>query len=368
MYGFHGRVLHVHLGDGGTRVETLPETVLHHYLGGIGLGTWLLLRAQDGDYPALGAEAPLVFAFAPLSGTALNTSAKAAVVGKSPLTQRLNDALVSSRFALAGKATGYDALVLGGACDTWSTLFVEPHGVRVEATPELCGLSAAEAEAAVHERWGTDWEVVSTGIAGENGVPFATLSHDGRHAGRGGTGAVLGNKRLKALAVRGDVPTQVADPSAFQELRERLKRRSLGNATEKYRTTGTLGNLLVFNRLGILPGDNFRSHSDARAEALSAEDLFASQKVERTTCADCMIGCEKRYTTPGGKSVRLEYENFFALGPLLGVWDRDAVAEASRLCDEYGLDTISTGGTLAFAMECVERGLLEEPRLRFGDA
>lgn len=367
MHGVHGSYLRIDVGTGQTQRVPLPTDIQRRYLGGVGLGAWLLLRESEGPYYPLGPEAPLVFAFAPLVGTALNTSAKAAVVSKSALTGRLNDAMLSSGFALSGKGTGADALVLYGACDRWSTLLVEPDGVRVQETPELCGLDAAATEAAVKARWGEDWDVVAIGVAGERAIPFATLTHDGRHAGRGGTGAVMGAKRLKALAVRGSLRPSVAHPQQLEALRLSLRERSLGPGTEKYRTTGTLGNLLVFSRIGILPTQNFRSGRDERAEGLSAEGLYEAGRVQRATCRDCVIGCEKRYLSADGGSTRLEYENVFALGSLLDIWEPDRVLEASRLCDRYGLDTISTGGTYAFAAECVERGLLELPGVRFGD-
>ncbi len=254
-YGVHGKYLRVDLCDGQSEAAPIPGEVSRRYIGGIGLGVWLLLREAPERYEALAAEAPLVFAFAPLAGTSLNTSAKAAVLSKSPLTGRLNDAMISSGFALSGKGTGHDAIVLNGACREWSTLFIGPGGVELRETPELAGLSPAETEARIKERWGTDWDVVSIGVAGENQVPFATLTHDGRHAGRGGTGAVMGAKRLKALAVRGREMPPVADPEALKLLRDQFKTASLGPGTEKYRSTGTLGNLLVFNRIGILPTD-----------------------------------------------------------------------------------------------------------------
>lgn len=363
MHGFHGRYLRIDVATGATQVVPLPEDVLRRYLGGIGLGAWLLLRESGERYDALAPQAPLIFAFAPLAGTALNTSAKAAVVSKSPLTGRLNDAMISSRFALDGKGTGYDALVIVGQRPGLNTLVIEPSGVRIEATPELAGLSAHRTERLLQERLGAGWSIVAAGPAGEALVPFATLSHDGRHAGRGGTGAVLASKGLKALAVRGALRPPVADPARLDVLRQELKLASAGPGTEKYRTTGTLGNLLVFNRMGILPTDNFRAESSPHAEALSAERVYAERKVVRATCADCMIGCEKRVTSAGGEQTRVEYENVYALGPMLDNWDLDLVVEASRRCDELGLDTITAGATLAFARECVQRGLLDMPAL-----
>lgn len=367
MQGYFGRWLRIDLDTGRREPVPLNAADARRTLGGVGLGTWLLLRETRGAYDALAPEAPLVLAFAPLVGTALNTTAKLAVVSKSPLTGRLNDAMLSSRFALAGKAVGADALLLRGACPAWSVLFVEPAGVHREPAGDLQGLGAEAAATRIRERHGAEWAVIAIGVAGEHAVPYATLSHDGRHAGRGGTGAVLGAKRLKAVAVRGDRAPGVADPEALERLRAGLREASLGPGTAKYRTTGTLGNLKVFNRLGVLPTRNFAGGGDARAAGLSAEGFVQEKRVARSTCADCTIGCEKRMRSSGGRTTRLEYENLFALGPMLGLWDADTVLEASRLCDEYGLDTISTGGTLAFAMECAERGWLPDTPLRFGD-
>ncbi|MDH4249524.1 MAG: aldehyde:ferredoxin oxidoreductase, partial [Deltaproteobacteria bacterium] len=347
------------------RGETLPLDAItqRRGIGGVGLGVRLMLTHGATDYDPLDPEAPLIFAFAPLVGSSINTSAKAVVLSKSPLTRRLNDAMISSGFALVGKATGHDALVLTGQCPEWSVLFITPQGIRLEPAQHLLGLGAEETEAGIRERWGSQWSVAAIGPAGEALVPFATLSHDGRHAGRGGHGAVMGSKRLKALAVWGQEVRPPAHPEALDRIRKNLKQASLGPGTEKYRTTGTLGNLLVFNRLGVLPTDNFQRTGDDRAAGLSAEVLFQNEKITRGTCADCMIGCEKRVQQADGRSTRLEYENVFALGSLLGLWTLEEVLAATRRCDDLGLDTISTGGTLAFAVECAQRGWLDAPQL-----
>src|SRR5262249_20789129 len=142
---------------------------------------------------------------------------------------------------------------------------------------------------------------------------------------------------------------------------------SFGPATAKYRELGTVANLLTFNRLAALPTRNFQAGTFEGAAELSGEELNAAHRVARRSCAACTIGCEHIYQAPGGEG-GLEYESLFALGPLCGVADRGAVLQAARLCDHFGLDTISTGASVAFAMECAERGLLREPGLRFGNA
>jgi len=367
--GYFGRALVVDVGDGGAEPLALPEPVLRGCIGGAGLAAWLLHRLAPPRVDPLGPQAPLAFVFSPLVGTPLTTSAKFAVVSKSPLTGLLNDALASSHFAIAGKLTGNDALVIRGACDEPSVLLVDGNGARVEPAHELWGLPAIEAEQRLRERHGAAWRVSAIGPAGERLVRYATVSHDGRHAGRGGLGAVLGAKRIKAVAVRsagGKAP--LADSAAVLRAARELRARSFGPATAKYRELGTLANLLSFNAISTLPTRNFQAADFEEAPRLAAEELHELRQVARDYCASCSIGCEHIYKAPGGKQARVEYENVFALGPLCGVSDPDSVLAASARCDELGLDTISAGGTIAWAMECAERGLIDAPWLRFGDS
>ena len=366
--GLFGRALVVDLADGTGEALALPEEVLRAYIGGSGLGTWLMHRLAPPGVDPLSPEAPLAFVFSPLVGTPLTTSAKFAVVAKSPLTGMLNDALASSHFAIAGKLTGNDAIVVRGACDEPSVLLVDGDGPRLQPASDLWGLPAAEAEERLRERLGKAWRVASIGPAGENLVRYATVSHDGRHAGRGGLGAVLGAKLLKAVAVRSATKVAPADPKAVLAAARDLRERSFGPATAKYRELGTLANLLAFNAIATLPTRNFQASTFSEAPRLAAEDLAEARGVARESCASCSIGCEHIYKGADGRNTRVEYENVFALGPLCGVSDPDAVLAASGRCDELGLDTISAGGTIAWAMECVERGLIDAPWLRFGDA
>jgi aldehyde:ferredoxin oxidoreductase len=367
--GYFGQALVVDVGTGEAERLELPEPVLRATIGGSGLGTWLMHRLAPPGVDPLAPEAPLAFVFSPLVGTPLTTSAKFAVVAKSPLTGLLNDALASSHFAIAGKLTRNDAIVVRGACERPSVLAVDGDGARVLPAPRLWGLSAADAEARLRDHLGAAWRVAAIGPAGERLVRYATVSHDGRHAGRGGLGAVLGSKNIKAVAVRGaGTKPPLADPQQVLAAARDLRARSFGPATAKYRELGTLANLLSFNAINTLPTRNFSAASFEGAPKLAAEELHELRLVARDNCASCTIGCEHIYAAPGGGTARVEYENVFALGPLCGVSDPDAVLSASRLCDDLGVDTISAGGTLAWAMECVERGLIDAPWLRFGDA
>ncbi len=376
MFGYHGRYLRIDPRPGRSGLVPIPESVLRHYLGGVGLGTWIVERETPPRVDPLGADAALVFALSPLVGSPLTTSAKFAVVAISPLTGRLCDALSSSHFAIAAKRSGLDALVISGIFTSPTIIFVDGTGrdepeVTTRSADTHWGLPARDAEDSIRREFGPEWQVAAIGPAGENLIPFATISHDGRHAGRGGLGAVMGSKNVKAIAVRGDRRVQVANPARVVKIAKDLSARSFGPATEKYRELGTVANLLVFNRFDALPTRNFQSGQFEGVEKLAAEDLAPARQLARNSCASCTIGCEHVYASKHG-GVRMEYESLFALGPLLGINDPEFVLSAAKLCDDLGLDTISTGGTLAFAMECAERGmisgLLPSGRiLQFGD-
>lgn len=378
MFGYHGRYLRLDPRPGRTRCVSLAEPVLRDFLGGVGLGSWIVAHETPAGADPLEPDAALVFALSPLVGSPLTTSAKFAVVALSPLTGRLCDALSSSHFAIAAKRAGIDALAITGACDKPSVVFVDGQDCeepRVEWRPAgaLWGLSAQEAEDRLRAEHGPVWQVAAIGPAGERLIPFATLSHDGRHAGRGGMGAVLGSKRIKAVAVRGDRRTPLADSGRTVALAKGLSAKSFGPATEKYRELGTVANLLVFNRFDALPTRNFQQGRFEGAEALAVADLAPARRIARNSCASCTIGCEHVFALQTGGGVRLEYESLFALGPLCGVADPALVLRAAKACDDLGLDTITTGGTIAFLMECVERGWIDGTIgpsgrvLRFGD-
>lgn len=365
MGGYHGRYLRIDVSDGNANWVSLPESVLRRFIGGVGLGTWLLHQETTPHFDPLAPEAALVFCFSPLVGTPLTTSAKFAVVAKSPLTFRLNDALSSSHFALAGKRAGADAFVIVGACTAPTVLVIDNGDIRLESAADLWGLPTDEATQRLAERYGPEYHGAVIGPAGENGVRYATISHGNRHAGRGGLGAVMGSKRLKAVMVSGTQRVPVADQAGVVSAARDLSQRSFGPATAKYRELGTVANLLTFNRLHALPTRNFQTGQFADADSLSGEALNQALRVARESCAACTIGCEHIYASSQG-NVRLEYETLFALGPLCGIGDRDIVLRAAKSCDRLGMDTISTGATVAFGMECAERGLLSADSLRFG--
>ena len=389
MYGYQGKALVVDLTSRTHRWDAIEPVALRNFIGGIGLGTYLTYRYCPPGADPLGPDNPLLFVGSPLVGTRLTTSSKFAVLTKSPLTGFIADSLSSSHLAPELKKCCGDALIITGRAEGPTLLRVEgdssePERVTVafEDASELVGLEAPDKEGAVKSRLGEQrYRVACIGPAGEAQVKFASISNDGgRQAGRCGLGAVMGSKRLLAVALRGYQPVEVAEPEAVRSFGRDLSRRSLGAATEKYRNLGTMANVAVFNRLGTLPTRNFRESTFECAEQVSGEELHRKHLQRNTGCANCTIGCERILVSrdKGGKKgrdkggVRMEYESLFALGPLCGISDPDVVIRAAAICDELGMDTISAGATVAWAMECFEQGLLnlEETGgldLRFGN-
>jgi aldehyde:ferredoxin oxidoreductase len=371
MHGFHGRLLHVDLTTGRSVWRDIESSRLRAFLGGIGLGTSLLYDYAPPGVDPFAPGNPLIFASAPLVGTGLTTTAKYAVVTKSPLTGFIADSLSSSYFALELKRIGVDALIITGRSNAMSYLSIQNQTVEIRSAEHLLGKSPVETESSIRAE--LDWpsaRVAAIGRAGESLVRFATISNEGRHAGRGGVGAVMGAKHLKAIALSGNCPTKVADANSLEKIAGALRERSLSSLTDKYREIGTVANLSVFNRLGTLPTRNFQQSTFDDADAVSGESLTENNFSRRHGCAACTIRCERLFKALDGRDQRMEYETLFALGPLCGIRDPDSVLHAAQLCDLYGLDTISTGGTLAWAMECGEKALLPEARnfgLRFGE-
>ena len=374
--GVHGRLLRVDLREasGAGWSEPLPAEAFWEVFGGIGLASRLLLDLCPPGADPLGPDNPLIFATSPFAGTGITTSSKIAVAARSPQTGMIGESLSSSYLALELKRTGHDALAITGTASGWSVLVVDDGATSLHPADALLGLSPRETADRLRAELGTAYRVAAIGPAGECGVRFAAIANDGRLAGRTGAGAVMGAKRLKAIAVRGSRLPLAADPRTVAVLARDLATRSLGPATAKYREIGTVANVAFFNRMGMLPTRNFGDGSFDEAESLSGETLRLEHHAGRHACAACTVGCEHHYRTrdTGPEiSARLEYETLFALGSLCGVSDPKVVLRASALCDDLGMDAISAGGTIAWAMECRERGVdlgvLVEEVPRWGD-
>lgn len=377
-------VLEIDLSTRSVRRITLDGAMLAATLGGVGLGVALIERHCEryeilAHHDALAPSTPLVFAAGPFAATPVPAGNKHAVATISPLTGLLTEGLSSSHWSAALRRCGLAALIVHGAAPEWTTLVIEGGEVRFEDARELLGTSAREATRALRGSYGDRaLRVCAIGAAGENGIAFAALENDGRQAGRGGAGAVMGSKRLKAIVLRGRGAVPIADDAAARRLALRLRERTLGPKTAKYRILGTGANMRVLARMGQLPTRNFTAAIFPGVERVTPERAREDQRayVElRAGCAGCPVQCEHMYVRRDRdprRAAASEYESVWAFGPNCWVDDLDAVLDAIDACDRFGLDTISTGGVIAFAMECVENGLIAEdavgPPLRFGNA
>jgi aldehyde:ferredoxin oxidoreductase len=372
-------VLEIDLTLGTSARYDLEDAVFRDVLGGVGLAVWLIERSVHGPLDPLGPANPLVFAAGPFASTPVPAANKHAVATISPLTGLLNEGLSSSHWSAVLRRCGLAALVVRGTAAGWTTLIVDNGEVRFEDAAPLLGGSASTTTKRLREMLGDRTaRVCAIGPAGEAGVRFATLDNDGRQAGRGGSGAVMGAKRLKAIVLRGRGRVRLADPERTAAIAGTIRARALGPATAKYRVTGTGANLRVLARMGQLPARNFTAATFDAVERVTPERARESRGEYtelRAGCAGCPVQCEHMYVrkgragAPAGAS---EYESVWAFGPNCGVAELDAVLDAIAACDAAGLDTISTGAAIAFAMECAERGLIDPDAfgspLRFGNA
>ncbi len=363
MDAYTGRVLHIDLSRRKSHVEVLEPDFLQKYLGGVGLATRLLVDNAEPGCDPLGEDNAIAIAVGALAGTMVPCSGKHALAAKSPLTGFIGDSLSSSYWSHTLRRAGYDAMVITGKAAEPTYVFVDNEYVLFRDAEALWGKESFATEEAIRAEIGDIRARVSCiGVAGEKLVRYACVSNDrGRQAGRTGVGAVWGSKNLKAIAVRGTQPVAVADLSGLNELSLDLAERAQGLPTAKYRDTGTVGNVLTLNRLGLLPTRNFRNSVFESAEEISGEYMQSHFKEKTVACSGCPIACEQvarvREGPYEGARVSVDYETLYALGPCCGIGDFPGLIKAADLCDRYGLDTMSTGVTIAWAMECYEKGI-----------
>ncbi|MFQ5836698.1 MAG: aldehyde ferredoxin oxidoreductase family protein, partial [Candidatus Bathyarchaeia archaeon] len=373
------RILHVDLTTGKTETEPLKEEMAKKYIGGIGLGIRLLLdNIKPGTDPFSPAN-PLIFATGPLSGTMAPTAGNSyAVISKSPESGGVGEAKAHGFFGADVKRAGYDAFIFKGKAEKPVYAWIDDDSIQLMDAKHLLGKSPEETEEAIRKDLGDHYIRVSAiGPAGEKLVRFACIINDStRAAGRTGLGAVMGSKNLKAVAVRGTKDVVVAKTEEFREFVKMLHERMKGPATRKYRTLGTPENVLVLNSLGALPTRNFTNATFEGAEKVSGEYLNERFVAKIIACSSCAMRCEHIAVVPEGPykgtTTRMEYETLWALGINCGIDRLDAIIEAMGACNYYGMDGISAGVTVGFAMDCYEHGILTKKDtdgldLRFGN-
>jgi aldehyde:ferredoxin oxidoreductase len=380
MNGYGGRVLHVDLTSGKTHVEPLNEDHAKKYIGGIGLGMRLWLDNSKQGVDPFSPENPLVLANGPISGTIWPTGGNGhAFVSKSPQSYGVGEAKAHGSFGTELKRAGYDAVVIKGRAEKPVYLWVDDDSVQLLDANKLWGKSPAETEDAIRDELGDYYIRVSAiGLAGEKLSRMACIINDKtRAAGRTGLGAVMGSKNLKAIAVRGTHDITVAKMDEFVEYVKEFHERMKGPATQKYRTLGTPENVLVHNSLSCMPTRNYNNSRFEGAEKVSGENLNEKFVAKIIGCSSCAMRCEHMCVVGDGPykgtMTRMEYETLWALGPYCGVDRLDAIVKGMELTNFYGVDAISAGVTVGFAMDCYERGILTEKQLdgidaKFGNA
>ncbi len=376
---FTGKVLRVDLTERRTSIETLPETFYRTYLGGRGLIAYYLLKELASGTDPLGPGNILIFANGVLTGVPMGGTGRNAVGAKSPLTGAFGNSEAGGYFGAELKRAGYDAVIVKGRAASPVYLYIEDDKVDIRDARHLWGLTTGASQDRIHQELGDRASrTAQIGPAGERLVRYASVINDLHHAaGRTGMGAVMGSKNLKAVAVRGHKPVEVADSAAVAEM-ARWLRDNVDSLAKAMRDVGTAGVVTGLDRRSGLPTRNFRQGQFEGAQALSGRTMRDSILVGRASCFACPVRCKRVVESKGQYTIDRkyggpEYETLAALGSLCGVSDLAAVCKAGELCNAYGLDTISTGASIAFAMEAFERGLLTPAdtggvELRFGNA
>ncbi len=373
--GYMGKILEINLDDKSHRVEPLDEKIAFLLLGGKGLGIWLLYKSIRSHVDPLSSENPVIFATGPLTGT-LAPNSRFCVVSKSPATGTVNDSYSGGFFGPELKFAGYDALVIRGGCDSPTVLVIDDGEVRFESAEKIWGKSTLDTEYALKMKLGKDFKIVEIGPAGERCSPIAGVFSEGRCAGRGGIGAVMGSKRLKAVAVRGKHPVTVYDPENFEKMTWVAYRALRMNevTVRSLPEYGTSNILLTINETGALPTRNFQTGRFDGADKISGEAFRERLWKKDFACSmGCTIKCSKiaflkNKVYEGTAIDGPDYETVFSLGSNCVVDNVEAISYANYLCDLYGIDTISTGNIIGFVMELYEKGIVTREELDGIDA
>jgi aldehyde:ferredoxin oxidoreductase len=369
--GYGGHILFVDAGSGRSHAEPVPEAMARALVGGNGFAARLLLDHVPPGIDAFDPANAVVFAVGPVTDTTVPGNSRACVGSKSPLTGLFFDSTFGGRFPATMKRTGFDAIVVTGRASEPVRVRVTEAGAELRPARHLWGRTTREAVTAIQAEEGSATDVVAIGPAGERRVRFAGMTTYWKNregvSGRGGLGAVLGSKNLKAVSVAGARKTEVADAAALRALVDE-RREPLAAGTKALSTYGTPFLVKPINTLGAFGAYNLRQETYAEAVAISGEEMHGRHHAADTTCLKCPVACGKQYEIRDGELAGIrakmpEYETVFALGSMLGNAHPGSLARANDLCDLLGLDTITMGVTLAFTAEALERGWLTAAEL-----
>lgn len=368
-----GKLLEVNLSTRKVNTVSVEKDIIKNFLGGKGLGAYLLYTMLKPNTDPLSPDNILLFINGPVTGTSYPTSGRTVVVTKSPLTGLFLDCHAGGYFGPELKRAGYDGVILKGASEKPVYIWINNGDVEIRDASHIWGLRISDTVNKIRDETNDQAHIASIGPAGENLVRFSSITIDKDSdpwragiAARGGPGAVMGSKKLKAIAVRGTDNPKVYNNKKLSKLSKQLSKKVADNTlVHTRRTLGTSYWVDPMNRLGILPTRNFQSGYIENEYGLIGSNLRYYTKRD-VSCYNCPIRCGKVMNVDG-RDVKVEYEDIALLGSDNGITDVVDVAKALVMCNELGLDAISVGNTVAFAMECKERGILEEAP-EFGDS
>ncbi|HYF92185.1 MAG TPA: aldehyde ferredoxin oxidoreductase family protein [Symbiobacteriaceae bacterium] len=368
-----GTVFLVDLTRGEIRKETISEEVYRKYPGGSALAGYLLWQHCPAGADPLSPDNVLVMAVSPLTGLAISGQSRMTAAARSPLTGGFGDSQCGGFFPAEMKAAGADAIVFLGRAIAPVYFALRDGAAELRPAGHLWGKVTADVDREIkHELGDPKLEVAQIGPAGENLVRFAAIMNMANRAnGRTGLGAVMGSKNLKAVAVRGTELPRAAEPDRFRELVRRFKELETATGIAHFGKYGTAGVVASQNYKGGLPTHNYNAGHFAGANRITGERLHDDFMIDRDTCFACGIRCKRVVEVPASVDPAYggpEYETIATFGSYCGVDDLGAICKANEICNKYGMDTISCGATIAFALECGEKGLLQDESLRFGRA
>ncbi|MDH5695967.1 MAG: aldehyde ferredoxin oxidoreductase family protein [Dehalococcoidia bacterium] len=363
MSSYTGKLLRINLSNRGSQIEGIPEELMKNFLGGRGLAARYLYSELNAGVESLGPDNKLLFMMGPLGATMAMAVSRMAVVTKSPLTGCIAKSIMGGNFGAFLKFAGFDGIIVEGEAEKPIYVHIDINGVHILDADGIWGLDTEKTQARLRQRHGASTKVICIGPAGEKLVRYAIILSDRRCAGRTGVGAVMGAKKLKAIAVNSAGPLSVHDPQRFKrlargqigDLKTSPRRIQMTNFGTSYMTVG-------FEKMGLFPVKNFQEGHLEAIERLSEEE-FVKIKVKNSGCYGCMTRCgqERRVAEglyAGAFSEGPDYETIWALGGNLANTDLASLVAADSLCDKLGIDTISTGNAIGFACELFERGII----------
>lgn len=372
--GYCNCVLRVNLSTGSISVEPLPETALRLLLGGKGLGAYYLYRELKPGIDPLSPDNLLILQTGPLTGTTAPTAGRFGSTTKSPATGTYSDSYCGGFFGQTLKYAGYDLAIFSGAASQPVMVIIDNDKVEIRPAGHLWGKTIPETGAALKAELGSGWQSLVIGPPGEKLVNIASIFNETRTLARGGVGAVMGSKKIKAIVARGTGTVHVADRHAFDRANQLAHRAvRMSSAISRMKTDGTANILEFINYVGALPTRNFQSGQFEDAEQITGSAWREKSWKRDYACFGCPINCSKVTREVDGKVLEgPEYETVYAVGSNCAIANQDTIIRMSLLCDEYGIDTISAGAIIAHVMEMFEKGLISAGELdgiepRFGD-